>query len=181
MTRNTARNAKIPGQKAEFLAVCQVVVKYQSTNAGSCRPQKKNAKYPAGWNKALAGSFEGNEGWVNNAPVLLLFMAAPTFRINGRPNRLPRQPARHSLRCCEIAKIYSIYAYCGSNVPRRGRKGTGSTSSRWPKSNSSDQGSKARMNRSSGGTVRSLRSRRRQTRRQIRQWTKARSVRPSVL
>ena len=59
----------------------------QSTNAGACLPQKKRKIIAPGGTKRLPYLSEGNEGWVNDAPVPLLSMAASTFRINGRPNR----------------------------------------------------------------------------------------------
>jgi hypothetical protein len=46
---------------------------------------KKKPNNPTGWDKAFACISEVNEGWVNNAPLPLLSMAPPTFRINGRP------------------------------------------------------------------------------------------------
>ncbi len=42
---------------------------------------------PAGWRQAFECLAEGNQAWVNNAPVLLLSMAAPNFGHNDKPNR----------------------------------------------------------------------------------------------
>jgi hypothetical protein len=81
---------------------------------------RKMPDNPAGWGKAFACLSGGNEVWVKNAPVLLLSVAAPTFRANGRPNRLPWQPVCHSLRCCEITKIYSILRLLWIQCPAQG-------------------------------------------------------------
>jgi nitroreductase len=42
---------------------------------------------PAGWQQAFECLAEGNQGWVKNAPVLLLSLAAPNFGHNDKPNR----------------------------------------------------------------------------------------------
>ena len=42
---------------------------------------------PAGWQQAFECLAEGNQSWVQNAPVLLLAVAAPAFGHNGQPNR----------------------------------------------------------------------------------------------
>lgn len=42
---------------------------------------------PESFDKAFDCLAEGNQGWVKNAPVLLLACADSTFRRNGKPNR----------------------------------------------------------------------------------------------
>ncbi|HRD49168.1 MAG TPA: nitroreductase family protein [Candidatus Contendobacter sp.] len=41
----------------------------------------------AAWQQAFECLAEGNQGWVRNAPILLLSLAAPNFGHNGQPNR----------------------------------------------------------------------------------------------
>lgn len=41
----------------------------------------------AGWRQAFECLAEGNQSWVNNAPVLLLAVATPNFGHNDKPNR----------------------------------------------------------------------------------------------
>ncbi len=40
-----------------------------------------------GWSKAFACLADGNKVWANDAPILMLSVAAPVFRANGKPNR----------------------------------------------------------------------------------------------
>ncbi len=42
---------------------------------------------PASWQQAFECLAEGNQGWVKNAPVLLLSLAAANFGHNDQPNR----------------------------------------------------------------------------------------------
>ncbi|HOB60589.1 MAG TPA: nitroreductase family protein [Candidatus Competibacteraceae bacterium] len=42
---------------------------------------------PAGWQRAFECLAEGNQIWVQNAPVLILSVAVPHFGHNGQPNR----------------------------------------------------------------------------------------------
>ena len=42
---------------------------------------------PARWQQAFECLAEGNQGWVKNAPILLLSLAAPNFGHNDQPNR----------------------------------------------------------------------------------------------
>lgn len=41
----------------------------------------------AAWQQAFECLAEGNQGWVRNAPIVLLSLAAPNFGHNGQPNR----------------------------------------------------------------------------------------------
>ena len=41
----------------------------------------------AAWRQAFECLAEGNQGWVRNAPILLLSLAAPNFGHNDQPNR----------------------------------------------------------------------------------------------
>lgn len=44
-------------------------------------------KQPEAWQQALSCLAPSNQRWAKNAPVLMLSVAVPTFRRNGKPNR----------------------------------------------------------------------------------------------
>ena len=78
---------------------------------------------PAGWQQAFECLAEGNQSWVQNAPVLLLAVAAPAFGHNGQPNRWAQYDtgAASENLCLQAAALGLVAHQMGGFNPELGQ------------------------------------------------------------